>query len=50
MIVPAAAVDLAALPQFMNVIIETDMPKHKWLEEATTAIGEWRAKFRSTYM
>lgn len=50
-IVPAAtAENFAMLPQFTNWMIHTDVPEHLWLNEATAAIGEWRARFRSTYM
>jgi hypothetical protein len=50
-VVPAAtAADLVALPQITNLIINSDLPESRWLKEATTAIGEWRAKLRSTYL
>jgi hypothetical protein len=49
-VVPAAAVDLAHLPFVTNMIIDSSLPASRWLKEATTAIGEWRAKLRSTYL
>ncbi len=41
---------MAEFPQFTNWIVDTDLPEHQWLKEATTAIADWRARFRSTYM
>ena len=50
-VVPAAtAANFAMLPQFTNWMIDTDLPEHLWLKAATAAVGEWRARFRSTYM
>lgn len=33
-----------------NVIVRTEKEKLKWIEKTTERIGDWRAKFRSTYI
>jgi hypothetical protein len=49
-VVPAAAVNLAHLSLVTNMIVDSSLPASRWLKEGTMAIGEWRAKLRSTYL
>ena len=38
------------LPPIDNIIVRAPTPEHRWVEVATTKIGEWRAELRSTYI
>jgi hypothetical protein len=38
------------IPPINNVIYKSEKQDHKWIEESTLEIAEWRSKFRSTYI
>lgn len=42
--------NIGPLPPIDNIIIRSTKPETRWLQEATMAIGEWRARLRSTYI
>ena len=48
--IPVAAIILDPTIPINNIIIARASERGRWLEEAMTAIGEWRATMRSTYI
>ncbi len=47
---PVAAIILDPTIPVNNIIVAASSERGRWLEEAMTAIGEWRATIRSTYI
>ena len=47
---PIDSADLVSASSIQNIIIETDRPDLKWIEESTKSIGEWRNTATSCYI